>query len=120
MSSSNFNQDPDGDGIDSGVEAFFGTAPNASNAGLSAVAVSGNSLTFTHPEVDPPLTDVTGSYEWSLDLSAWNPSGDDVGGTIVTIGAVQDTPESGTTTVTANITGTQPGKVFVRVVATQN
>ncbi len=115
-----FGDDADDDGIDNGVEAFFGTAPNAPNAGIAAVSFSGSSLTFTHPEADPKLSDVTGSYEWSLDLSVWNASGDDVGGTIVTIGAVQNTPESGTTTVTATVTGTEPGKVFVRVTATRN
>ena len=115
-----FDDDADGDGIKNGIEAFFGTAPNAPNAGLSAIAFSGNALTFTHPKANPPLTNVTGSYEWSLDLSAWNASGANVGGTILTIGAVQDTPESGTTTVTAAVTGTEPGQVFVRAVATQN
>lgn len=114
-----FDQDPDGDGIDSGVEAFFGTAPDSPNAGLTEVAESGGDLTFTHPEADPQLTDVSGSYEWSLDLSAWNDSGDEVSGTTVTIGTEQNTPESGTTTVTADVTGTAPGKVFVRAVATQ-
>lgn len=115
-----FDDDADGDGIKNGMEAFFGTAPNAPSAGLSSLAVSGSSLTFTHPEADPPLTNVTGSYEWSLDLSAWNASGDEVGGTIVTIDAARNTPDSGTTTVTASVTGAAPGKVFVRVVATQN
>ena len=78
------------------------------------MAGSGSSLTFTHPEADPQLADVNGSYQWSLDLSTWNTSGDDAGGMIVTIGTARDTPEPGTTTVTAS------DRVFVRVVATRN
>ena len=42
--------DPDGDGIDSGVETFFGTDPGDGNAGLTQVAKSGISVTFQHPE----------------------------------------------------------------------
>ncbi len=114
-----FDQDPDGDGIKNGVEAFFGTAPDSANPGLTEVAGSGSSLTFTHPEADPQLTDVTGSYQWSLDLSTWNASGDDAEGMIVMIGAARDTPEPGTTTVTASVTGAEPDRVFVRVVATR-
>ncbi len=98
---------------------MIGTSPVSPNAGLSEPAASGNSLTFTHPEADPQLADVTGSYEWSLDLSSWNDSGDDVGGTMVTIGASQNTPVPGTTTVTAVVTGTTPDRVFVRAVAMQ-
>jgi hypothetical protein len=113
-----FGDDADGDGIKNGLEAIFGTAPNAPDAGLSAVALSGSSLTFTHPGADPPLTDVSGSYEWSLDLLSWNASGDEAGGTTVTIAAGQNTPETGTTTVTATVTGIQPGRIFIRAVAT--
>lgn len=113
-----FGDDADGDGIKNGLEAIFGTAPNAPDAGLSAVALSGSSLTFTHPGADPPLTDVSGSYEWSLDLSSWNASGDEVGGSTVTIAAEQNTPETGTTTVTATVTGIQPARIFLRAAAT--
>ncbi len=115
-----FNDDPDGDGIVNGFEAFFGTAPNARSSGLSAVAFAGSALTFIHPEAASQLSNVTGSYQWSLNLTAWNASGVTINGTTVAIGAVKNTPVSGTTTVTATITGTPPGRVFVRAVATQN
>jgi hypothetical protein len=115
-----FDDDADGDGLENGIEAFFGTAPDSSNAGLAEIARSGNEVTFTHSEADPQLDDVTGSYEWSLDLATWNASGDTAGGVTATISASPDTPVTGTTTVTATFAGSVPDKVFVRVVANQN
>jgi len=115
-----FGDDAEGDGIKNGLEAFFGTPPNAFSAGLLEVAFTDGSLTFTHPQAEPALTDVTGSYEWSLNLSNWHASGAEIGGTTVTFVAVKNTPESGTTTVTATVTGTQPARVFARVAAMQN
>jgi hypothetical protein len=53
-----FTDDPDGDGLDNGVEAFFGTNPAVANAGLSQISKSGNLFTFQHPEADPALGDV--------------------------------------------------------------
>lgn len=114
-----FNFDADGDGIGNGVEAWFGTDPSVGGSGLTQIAKSGNTVTFTHPEADPALSDVTGSYEWSLDLATWNASAATEGGTTVTLAPVQNNPAPGTTTVTATITGTEPAKIFIRAVATQ-
>jgi hypothetical protein len=114
-----FNDDADGDGVKNGMEAFFGSAPNVSNSGLSPISSGPNSLTFTHPQANPPLTDVTGFYEWSLDLTNWHASGSPSGGTTVTISAVQNTPQTGTTSVTATVDGTNTGKIFLRAVAKQ-
>ncbi len=115
-----FDDDADGDGIDNGVEAFFGSDPSSPNAGLSEPVYSGGRLTFTHSEADSFLADVIGFYEWSLDLFAWNASGDEVGGTTVSFSSVQNTPQPGTMTVTATVTGTEQGRVFVRAAASQN
>jgi len=114
-----FTDDPDGDGLGNGIEGFFGTNPSIGNAGLTQTAKAGNVFTFQHPEADPALTDVTGSYQWSLDLENWNDSGDTASGTTVTI-PDPPAPVGGITTVTATVTDTVPAKLFVRAVATQN
>ena len=115
-----FTDDPDGDHLPNGIEAFFGTNPAEPGQGLTQVSKSGNLFSFQHPEADPALSDVTGSYEWSLDLQNWFPQGT-VGDTTVTISASKDDPVSGTTTVTADTSGstTAPTKLFLRVVASQ-
>ncbi|OYV02634.1 MAG: hypothetical protein CFE26_21920, partial [Verrucomicrobiales bacterium VVV1] len=41
--------DPDGDGIQNGVENFFGTNPGTFTQGLIAGSKRGNTFTFTHP-----------------------------------------------------------------------
>ena len=111
--------DDDKDRLGNLVEAFFGSDPSVWNAGLSEVARAGNTVTFKHPEADPALSDVSGSYEWSMDLSTWNGSGDTEGGVTVTI-PEPPAPVAGVTTVTANITSGDPAQLFLRVVATKN
>ena len=114
-----FDEDADGDGISNGVEAFFGTDPSVANGGLSVLSINGAIATFSHPQADPPLGDVTGSYQWSPDLVNWY-AGDGVdgpaGGPTVTIPAVA--PVGGIATVTA--TASEPlAKLFVRAIATR-
>lgn len=109
-----FDLDPDDDGIPSGVEAFFGTNPNSPSAGISNVVTNGTITTFTHPQADPQLDDVTAGYEWSVNLVDWY-EGDNVdgpgGGLTVDIPVV--TPVAGTANVTA--TASQPvSRLFVR------
>ena len=52
--------------------SFAATMPRPGH--LAFISQSGALFTFQHPEADPQLDDVTGSYEWSLDLVTWNPS----------------------------------------------
>ena len=113
-----FSFDADGDGLANGVEAWFGTNPATGNAGLMEVSRSGNIVTFTHPVAEPPLTDVSGAYEWSLDLNTWNSSGDSESGATVTISA--SPPVDGIATVNATIAGTIPDRIFIRAMATLN
>jgi hypothetical protein len=114
-----FNDDADGDGLKNGLENYFGTDPATSNRGLTAVARSGNTITFQHPNANPS-SDVSGAYIWSTDLTAYRGNGAVSGGTTVSFLASPDTPTAGTTTVTATITGTVPSKLFVALGATKN
>jgi autotransporter-associated beta strand protein len=113
-----FDMDADGDGIDNGAENFFGTNPSVGSAGVVAVAYSGNTFTFTHPQNISPATGVTGTYRWSKDLSTFRTHGQTDGdGTTVSFNAVTT---AGITTVTATVTGTPTAKLFVDVKVDRN
>jgi hypothetical protein len=114
------NDDPDGDGIDNGVENFFDTNPGVSSSGVVAVSAGGGIFTFTHPQNATPASDLTATYTWSKDLAAFLANGaTDGAGTTVDFTTQADTPSPGITTVTATVTGTAAGKLFVRVNVTQ-
>lgn len=107
-----FDQDADGDGLANGVEAFFGTPPDSPSSGISSIERTENTLSFNHPEASPPLTDVTCSYRWSLDLVTWHDSGETADGTTVTFSAMPNTPAVGMTKVTGTIAGNNPPRIF--------
>jgi hypothetical protein len=113
-----FDDDADGDGLANGVEGFMGTHPGVANgSAIAQVSSNGTVTNFVHPKASPALNDVTGSYEWSLDLGTWY-AGDGVegpgGGPTVHIPAAGSV--GGTATVTA--TSSAPlGKLFIRIVA---
>jgi hypothetical protein len=114
-----FTDDPDGDGQSNGIEAFFGTNPGAANRGLENVSFEGNVFTFEHPQADPPPSDVSGSYEWSLDLVNWHSMNDPGIGTTVIIVASSNESAMGITTVRAIVDGTLHKSLFLRAVALQ-
>lgn len=111
---SGFDDDADGDGLKNGVEGFLGTNPSTPNgSGFAQVSSNGTITTFTHPKASPPLTDVTGAYEWSLDLATWY-AGDGLAGPAG--GPTVNIPSTGGATVTS--TSSAPlGKLFIRLVA---
>lgn len=113
-----FDQDADGDGVQNGVENFFGTNPGVGNSGLIAGASSGNTFTFTHPQNATPATGVTAAYRWSKDLTTFRNGGQTDGdNTTVSFNAVTT---AGITTVTATVTGTATPKLFMDVKVSQN
>jgi hypothetical protein len=111
-----FNDDPDGDGLKNGLENVFDTDPGVSNQGIVQVSKSGNTVTFQHPNT-APASDVSAVYVWSTDLITYQDDGAGSGGTTVNFSMTPNLPVAGTSTVTATITGTVPGNLFVAVKA---
>jgi methionine-rich copper-binding protein CopC len=109
------SDDPDGDGIQNGVENFVGTNPSAFTQGLIAGSKSGNTFTFTHPQNASPASDLTANYRWSTDFATFQLGGVTSGGTTVTFTTQANTPSPGFTRVTATATGTIPVRLFVDV-----
>ncbi len=89
-----FNDDPDGDGIPNGLEAWFGTNPGQFTRGLVAGTASGGIFTFTHPHNANPPSDLSGFYQWSQNLVDWY-AGDGLDGP----------PGGATVTIVPNING---------------
>jgi autotransporter-associated beta strand protein len=108
-----FDADPDGDHLTNGVEAWFGTHPGESNAGIIGITGDGATTTFTHPQNTNPPDNISGSYRWSPDLVSWYsadgldgpPGGATVTATPITAGT--------TTTVTATSSSPLP-RLFLR------
>jgi Concanavalin A-like lectin/glucanases superfamily/Bacterial Ig-like domain len=110
--------DPDGDGVQNGLENLLGTHPGQFSQGLVPGTSNGSTFTFTHTQNTTPANDLTSSYVWSKDLMTFRPSGASDGGTTVTITSQANTPTAGITTVT--VTASAPtARIFVRLAANQ-
>lgn len=117
VSDQDFDDDPDGDNLDNGLEAWFGTHPGQWSSGLSLGSTVGLVTTFSHPQHDDPPSDLTGYYEWSPNLSNWYASGSGPdGGATVTFSA----STSGTTTTVTATTSESLDRIFLRAAVMQN
>jgi autotransporter-associated beta strand protein len=116
------NDDYDNDNIDNALENLMGTSPAVFNQGLTLVSSTGGNLKFRHTLSDDPASDLTGAYEWSVNLANWNADGATSGGTTVSFGApVIITPGTpNLVEVTASVSGTPSSKIFARFKATQD
>lgn len=111
--------DADRDGIANGIENFFGTNPSSPSRGIAQIARTGNTVTFQHPRNASPASDLSAALRWSTDLSTWHGHGESSGGVTVSFSSAPNTPVAGTTTVTANISGAAPAKLFTEIRVTQ-
>lgn len=114
--------DPDGDGINNGVENFFGTDPAAFSPGLvtGAASPSEGTFTFIHPVNATPADDLTAIYRWSKNLEDFHAGGDtDSDGTRIDFTILPKTPALGFVTVTSIRTGAPADKLFVEVRVTK-
>lgn len=112
-----FDDDFDRDGIGNGLENYFGTDPDVFSSGLVAGVAAGGTFTFSHPLAEGPADDVSAVYLWSADLASFHADGATFNGTTVTF--AKGTPVDGLVEVTATITGTPTGRLFVVVEAVQ-
>jgi len=114
-----FDLDPDGDGIGSGLEAWFGTHPGQFNPGIEQLATDGTATTFIHPRNTTLPSDISGRYEWSTDLTDWYLT-DGVAGPVggLTVAAAAKTV--GTVTTVVATASAPTGRLFLRAAAVRN
>jgi hypothetical protein len=115
-----FDGDPDGDDLSSGLEAWLGTNPSVFNtASLTNLTTNGTVTSFQHPQNPNVPSNITGYYQWSLNLSDWY-AGDGVdgpgSGEKVSVNA-NTVGSTSTATATANEELTE---LFLRTGATQD
>ena len=65
------DDDPDGDKIPNGVEAFLGSNPSAFSIEIQNLSHSGLQTTFEHSITDKPPEDLQMQYQWTTDLTNW-------------------------------------------------
>ena len=66
-----FTDDPDGDNLPNGLEALFGSNSGVPNWGTVIPSVEGNVISFSHPVNATLPSNISSSYEWSLNLDDW-------------------------------------------------
>jgi hypothetical protein len=119
-----FTDDPDGDGIENGIENYLGSNPSQPGIALTGVSSSAASITFRHTRSNNVAADVTAIYQWSSDLVNWFTSGQTSGeGTVATITPTvitdTDTPANDLIEVTVTVSGGSTARVFARIQGSQ-
>jgi hypothetical protein len=114
-----FLDDPDGDRLVNGLEAWFGTHPGVFNAGPTLVSTNGSTTTFTHPQNGTRPTDISGLYQWSPNLLDWY-AGDGVDGPPGGAAVAFSANTIGTTTTVNATTSGMLEHLFLRVGVRQN
>lgn len=109
--------DPDKDGLTNGIEAWLGTDPGQANQFVTSLSSTDTTVVLVHPRNASSPVDLTGSYEWSPNLSDWYASGTGPAGGM-TVTCVANTVGA-QTTVTATASEVFD-RVFLRAVVNQN
>ena len=114
-----FRLDPDGDGIENGLEAWFGTRPDLRSTGLSKPIKEGKTITFSHPVNQQFPTDIHATYQWSPDLVNWY-AGDGEDGSASGLTMLITSTHSGNTATVTAVANELSSPIFLRARATQN
>lgn len=65
------SDDPDNDNLPNAIEAWFGSHPGEFSAKLTSFKFDGSTMTFSHPQNKDLPNDLTGFYQWSVDMIDW-------------------------------------------------
>lgn len=114
-----FNDDPDGDQIENGIEAWLGTNPGQATQAIIDITSNGLTSTFEHSQNETPPSDLRGSYEWSTDLANWYPA-DGVNGPADGTTVVISSLTSGNNTVATATASGSTKTLFIRLSVLQN
>ena len=128
-----FNADPDGDGLENGLEFVLGGEPNPANPGANSTALlpimtqSGGNMTYTFKRKDISESDVALNFQWSTDLTFPSPANDvpvgaaDSTTDTITVDVTEDSPDADTDTIVITVPAAKAagGKLFGRLKAIQ-
>lgn len=113
------NSDPDGDGLPNAIEAWLGTNPNVGDIGLTNASSDGLTFTFEHPRNANAPAGLSGTYQWSTNLTDWY-EGDGVdgpeNGPTVTVSSAEN---AASTSVTATASEPLP-RLMIRIRVTSD
>lgn len=128
-----FDADPDGDGLDNGLEFVLGGEPNPANPGansaslLPTVSQSAGNMTYTFKRKDLSESGVALNFQWSTDLTFPSPANDIPVGAVdsttdtITVDVTEDNPDADTDTIVITVPAAKSagGKLFGRLRAVQ-